>query len=845
MTPETRGGPVLAGFSLKQSARYLGQMAFLALLYKGAGWAGLQLDAAGGFGSVIWPASGLAFAVLWFLGPSLWPGIFLGAFWLNTSAGLSFAPAAFIAVGNAVEPYLAVIWLRRLGFQPALERVRDVLALTVIGGMVPSVVSATLGLSTLAFLVPPPSAILSTLWFKWWLGDLVSIVLLGSFFLVWGSRMRPTTRVNPFELVALVISGVLLSAVALYGWGLELSPSYGYLRPYLLFPVVVWATLRFQQRGTTAVMLSLAFLAICGVYVKGGPFSAALAENLIFLQTGAGITTVTMMIVAAAICQYRSAMILMMESRDRMRKTAAEFKTIFDISAVGNVQVEWGTRVILRANRKFAEITGYSLEELEGMHIDRINHPADAEASRAFFERLFAGEVTEVNLEKRYVRKDGSIVWVNVVASCISDHQGRMRTMGVVQDITARKEAEAQLLQAKEAAEQANRTKSLFLANVSHEIRTPLAAIVGFADLLLDGGQTPTEGAECMRTIRRNGQLLTRIIDDILDLSKVEADKLEIEKLRFSLSDLVEDVMALVRLKAQEKNLSVLWSAEKCVPAVVVSDPTRLRQILLNVLGNAVKFTTKGEIEMKLRLLPEESPLVTPLLEISIQDTGIGLSPEQATDLFQPFSQADNTTARRFGGTGLGLFLSRRLARAMGGDLVLKQSIPGEGSTFVITFAVEPIAGLNDESPIRVGRVGQHQVLRGVRVLVVEDARDNQILVERVLRNAGATVSLADNGLSGVERASAEVFDVVLMDIQMPGIDGHEAATRLRQQDFKKPIVALTAHAMNDERRKALQMGFDDYVTKPIDRLHLVSTVARWAALGQRRLGGTECIGHA
>ncbi len=837
----------MTGFSFSQISKRLGQVIALAVIYKAAGTLGLELDAAGGFGSVIWPASGIAFAALWFLGSWAWPGVFLGALWVDHTAGLHWGSAFIIGCGNALEAYFAVRLLRHFDFNSSLDRVRDVLALTVLGAMVPAAVSASIAIFGMGLFASPATVESSAaLWFHWWLGDTVSIVLLGSFFLVWGVRAKSIGRANPWELAGLVLSAALLGFVALHGWWLEISPTYGYLRPYLLFPVVVWATLRFQQRGTTGVMVALGVLAISGAYMTTGPFNPELAENLLHLQTGAAITAVAMMIVAAAICQYRSAMVLITESRDRLRKTAAEFKTIFELSAVGNVQVEWGTRLIVRANRKFSEITGYGIEELIGMNIDRISHPADEEMSDAYFGRLFSGEASEVNIEKRYIRKDRSVVWVNVVASCVYDHQGRMRTMSVVQDITERKEAEAQLLQAKEAAEQASRTKSLFLANVSHEIRTPLAAIVGFSDLLLDGGQSPDEGIECMRTIRRNGQLLTRIIDDILDLSKVEADKLEIEHLRFSLPDLIEDVMALVRLKAEEKNIVVSWAADASVPSVVVADPTRLRQILLNVLGNAVKFTTMGEIEMRVRLIPEDDLDSVPQLEISIRDTGIGLTSEQSNDLFQPFTQADNSTARRFGGTGLGLFLSRKLARAMGGDLILKQSEVGQGSTFLLTFAVEPVASAAEPSQAQgsVGRSAPRQDLRGVRVLVVEDARDNQILVERLLSNAGAQVSLADNGLTGVERASSEIFDVVLMDIQMPGIDGNEAAMRLRKKDFMKPIVALTAHAMHDERRKALKLGFDDYLTKPINRTQLVSTVARWAAMGHRRKS-TEFVGHA
>ena len=387
--------------------------------------------------------------------------------------------------------------------------------------------------------------------------------------------------------------------------------------------------------------------------------------------------------------------------------------------------------------------------------------------------------------------------------------------------------------QQKAAAEAANDAKSLFLANMSHEIRTPLTAILGFAENLLDTELPEAERRNAAKTIVRNGEHLVLIINDILDLSKIEAGRVDAERLRFSPAQLISDVVSVMRVRANARQLALQLSWETPLPESIESDPTRLRQILINLVGNAIKFTHQGSVEIRVAMQAERP---TPSLVCSIVDTGIGMTPLQVSQLFQPFSQADQSTTRRFGGTGLGLSISRRLARILGGDISVR-SEPGRGSTFevhVVTGSLAGVRWLTDPSEgIEASDAREHVAsveLKG-HVLLAEDSPDNQLLISAFLRKAGVEVTLAENGQIASDLALAALqagtpFDVVLMDMQMPTLDGYEATQRLRQAGYPYPIIALTANAMQSDRQRCFDSGCNDYATKPINRQQLIQQIA-------------------
>ena len=406
---------------------------------------------------------------------------------------------------------------------------------------------------------------------------------------------------------------------------------------------------------------------------------------------------------------------------------------------------------------------------------------------------------------------------------------------------------------AEEAAEAANIAKSEFLANMSHEIRTPMTAILGFADMLWDDVMCCTKcaehktcayritGRDAIQTIQRNGKHLIGVINDILDLSKIEAGKVEIERLRASPFDVVANVLSLMRVGTAAKNLTLDVEYVGRIPGTIQTDPTRLHQILINLLGNAVKFTETGGVRLVIRVASGTTD--RPAMEFDVVDTGIGMTPEQAARVFQPFAQADSSTTRKHGGTGLGLTISKRLAGLLGGDMAIVETQPGVGTRVRLTIDPGPLQGVEwvdsaaDRTVERAAVASRpnsasNENRLDCRILLAEDGPDNQRLISFVLGKAGAEVVVVDNGQLAVEKAllageEGRPFDVILMDMQMPVMDGYEATRTLRRAGYDRPIIALTAHTMVGDREKCLLAGCTDYATKPVDRKILVDVVRR------------------
>jgi signal transduction histidine kinase/ActR/RegA family two-component response regulator len=384
-------------------------------------------------------------------------------------------------------------------------------------------------------------------------------------------------------------------------------------------------------------------------------------------------------------------------------------------------------------------------------------------------------------------------------------------------------------------AEEANRAKSEFLANMSHEIRTPMTAILGFTDQLLEECRT-VEAVESLQTIKRNGDHLLALINDILDLSKIEAGRLEMEATAFQLRPLLAELERLMRVRAAEKGLTLEFDVDEGVPKIIASDSTRLRQLLLNLLGNAIKFTQSGSVRLFVSASTTHS--ATTHLVFKVVDTGIGIAAEVVPTLFQPFAQADASTTRQFGGTGLGLAICKRLAKLMGGDIHVT-SAPGKGSTFQFYIEAPETCGLKHELTAACEHADRSTPLPGVfsgsldaRILLAEDGPDNQRLLRQILTKAGASVTIVEDGLAAVREALAAAateapFHVILMDMQMPILDGYRAARQLRTAGYRGPILALTAHAMAGDRDQCLAAGCDDYLTKPIRRDELLAALQR------------------
>jgi len=422
--------------------------------------------------------------------------------------------------------------------------------------------------------------------------------------------------------------------------------------------------------------------------------------------------------------------------------------------------------------------------------------------------------------------------WVSVRVAPIT-RGGEVRAhVGTVEDVTDRVLAEQSLRDAKAAAEAASEAKSQFLANMSHEIRTPMTAILGFTDLLNDPSVSEAERAGYVNTIRRNAEHLLTLINDLLDVSKIEAGKMTVERMPCSPADVIADVASMLRGQAGNKGIALDVAYLGPIPRTILSDPTRLRQIILNLAGNAVKFTSKGRvrIETSLERHGDRGALV-----IHVRDTGIGMTPEQMARLFQPFQQADSSMARRFGGTGLGLTISKRLAVMLGGDVSV-DSRSGEGSVFTVTIDTGPLEGVELlDAPTEAVPVQRPPAAQGAprligRILLAEDGPDNQRLIAHILRKAGADVTIVGNGRQAVEAARNVYtpYNLILMDMQMPVQDGYSATRELRAGGYTHPIVALTAHAGPEDRAKCLGAGCDDFATKPIETARLLDKCLKW-----------------
>ena len=390
--------------------------------------------------------------------------------------------------------------------------------------------------------------------------------------------------------------------------------------------------------------------------------------------------------------------------------------------------------------------------------------------------------------------------------------------------------------QARRAADAANAAKTQFLANMSHEIRTPLGVVLGFSELIAQDEIEASERFEIQEMIKRNGRLLSNIINDILDLSKIEAGKLDVEKTQVSLDDVLRDLTTTLAFEARAKGLEFKLASEGPLPISLQTDLLRLRQILFNLVGNAIKFTDRGSVQVTLRLLEIDK---RSKLAFVVRDSGRGIPFEQTQRLFQPFMQADASTTRVFGGTGLGLALSQKLARALGGDVALLSSAAGIGSVFMAWIDPGQLSELSyelpstrldfDSSQNKTSRASETK-LAGHRILLVEDNADNQLLISHFLQNAGAEVEAASNGIDGLERALTGEFDLILMDLQMPGMDGFEVVKELRKRGRRMPIVALTGHAKKEDRTRCLESGFDGHLSKPFDSGTLVNLVSRTLA---------------
>jgi len=538
-----------------------------------------------------------------------------------------------------------------------------------------------------------------------------------------------------------------------------------------------------------------------------------------------------------------------LEAERKLRESEERFREVFEHAPFGLCLTGLDGR-ITQVNAALCRMLGFSKEEMLGTAWAQRTHPDDLDSFLRSMEQWWKDPSGCMEVEQRYIQRDGNVLWGRVRISLVRDRGGDPLLRVVhVEDITERKRAQDELIYAREGAEAANRAKSCFLANMSHEIRTPMNGVLGMLQLLAETKLT-AEQLEYANVAQESGRVLLALIDDILDLSKIEARKISLERLTFNLRHTVEEVVQLLRVQANAKGIEFHSRLAEEIPVFLRGDAHRLRQVLTNLCANAIKFTERGEVTLEAALESRGNDSAT--VRFAITDTGIGIPPDRVASLFLPFVQADASTTRKYGGTGLGLAICRQLAELMGGTIGVN-SREGQGSTFwfTATFELTP----RGEQPtgserIEVSSGARRETIHSrprARILVAEDNATNRKVAMAQLRKLGYKAGAVTNGAEAIQAVKHGHYDLVLMDCQMPVMDGFEAARSIRRMQESIPIIAITADAMPADRDRCLIEGMSDYLAKPVELSRLSEVLARWlpeSSIGDSSQATEQSIGE-
>lgn len=787
--------------------------------------------------SPVWPPSGIALAALMAFGIRLWPGILLGAFAANLASfgaahgalgANTYAVSAFISLGNACEAIAGAWLIHRFitgnPFDSAAKGLKFVAIIPVV-----TLFSAGVGTANLAFSGIAPPEMVPDILRTWWIGDITGILILTPLLisLHFSPKRLPGARII-LERQALILT-LMLVAYGVFSQGGEM----GGAQPmaYAITPALILIAFRCGPTTAFLGMFLVSCISIIGTVKGMGPFSGGSEnEKLLLLQSFAGVVSVTIIFLAASLAERKAAVLALVEANTGLERRVEErtseivqselrLRQLSNAGFEGLVIHDMGT--IQLANQAAAAMFGYSVEEFVGRPVMENVAPESVDAALANMRARSEVPIVSVGL-----RKDGTRFHVEVRGKPI-DYLGKPMRVVAVRDITERIKAEELQVRAMEALELANRAKSEFLATVSHEIRTPLNGIIGMTSALQDT-RLDHEQRRLLEILDTCGESLLTQVNGILDIAKIEAGSMQLEESRFDLGDLVDSCLMTYREIAARKGLGFRYAPLALTGLMVNGDAGRLRQVIQNLVGNACKFTEKGMVSVEAVAGDAGSRF---RFQLTVKDTGIGMSESTLGRIFKPFVQADASMSRKFGGTGLGLAICSRFAELMGGVLEVESDL-GRGSEFRFTCSLQPAENGDGRVVVPDGKplVANPSRNRAMKVLVVEDDPVNQEVARLFLARSGSQVTYVDSGKEAVRLAEGGLFDLILMDCQLPGMDGFDATREIRRKEGsgrRVRIVAMTANAIRGDRERCLDSGMDDYLSKPLDLKQLESAMSR------------------
>lgn len=745
----------------------------LAAAYFASGYAGLKFPYFESTVTLIWPPTGIALAALLCWGLRVWPGAAIGAFAVNLTTGVPLETVALITIGNTLSGVVGAALLTRFSRGPALDDFKSVALFLVLAVAASPLVSSLGGAASICLTLLPDWHGYGGIWWGWWVGDLMGVLLFAPPLLLLAGRPWRARPAGWFIELALITLGSV--AVSILVHTAEPLARQEFLFIFVSLPFALWGVVRFGLLGAAIVNVTVCLTAIAFLTSGHSFFITGDAQEGLLHFYGFFVLVGCVCLLLAGLAEtalLRDGGAPDLQQADRIRRV----RTVLAIGCGA-----FGLAIsIIAATVAASQIDGSAWQPLGILMVG-------ATLSGALSLYLLSLTRTEERITRLVMERSALLQ-------------------------QARLDAEA----AMEEAQRASRAKSEFLAHMSHELRSPLNAILGYAELALNDPESrglSEQGRTFIRTIIESGNHLVGVIGDILDLSKIESGNLRLERVPFDLRRMAVDVVSIMTPAAEKNGNSMIFDVPADVHCIVVGDPVRIRQVVLNYLSNAAKFTRDGTIHFRIARLSETPRDIR--LRISVEDTGVGIAEHKQAALFEAFTQADMSTTRQYGGTGLGLAINKQLVAAMGGEIGLQSEL-GRGSTFWFDLTFEKAeASALEEGPDRA-----ILPVPPMTLLLVEDVELNRHLAERMLENAGHRVVSVDSGMAALEAIGRQAFDAVLMDVQMPGLDGVETTERIRQLPDPAvrdvPIVALTANVANRDIARYRAAGMDHWCAKPI-----------------------------